>query len=409
MRTRCLLILSLLLGLSLALTVPAPAQQVLVQNGATVEVANGGALDLQGATMDFGPVGTTNRLRETSRGRVTGGRLTADRALNSPSQADPAGLGAVLSASVDLGEVSVTRGHTVQTASNGNESIRRYYDIAPSGTNSGLSATLTHSYADAELNGLSESNVELFKSTDGGSTWSEEGSDTRDAQANTVTLSGIESFSRWTLGSRASPLPVELASFEATKGQTRGADKEAVTLSWTTASEQNNAGFEIQRRAEGSASGGSWEQVGFRDSKAPGGTSTEAQTYRFVDEKLPYAADTLAYRLRQVDVSGTATLIDPVTVARSGVSSLQLKEIYPNPAHRRVTVRFAVPDDAGAEDDVRLRLYDVLGRVVRTAVAGSKPGRTETQLSVSDLSSGVYFLRLRADGRAKTRRLTVVR
>jgi len=413
MRTRCLLTLSLLLGLSLALTVPAPAQQVLVQNGATVEVANGGALDLRGATMDFGPVGTTNRLSETSKGRVTGGLLTADRALSSPSQADPAGLGAVLSASVDLGEVTVTRGHAIQTGS-GNESIRRYYDIAPSGTNSGLNATLTHTYHDAELNGLSESDLELFRSTDGGSTWSEEGVDSRDASANEVTLSGIESFSRWTLGSQASPLPVELASFEATKAQTGGGDKEAVTLSWTTASEQNNAGFEIQRRAEGSApgrssSGGTWEQVGFRESKAPGGTSTEAQTYRFTDEELPYAADTLAYRLRQVDVSGTAQVTDPVTVARSGVSSLQLRETYPNPASRRVTVRFAVPDDAGADGDVRLRLYDVLGRQVQAVRTGAETGRYETQLSVSDLASGTYILRLEADGQAVTRKLTVVR
>lgn len=403
------LFFSLLLSVGLAL--PAPAQQVLVQNGATVEVANGGAWDLQGATMDFGPVGATARLDEKNKGRVTGGLLTADRALNSPSSADPAGLGAVLSASVDLGDVTVTRGHAAQTASNGNESIRRYYDIAPSGTNSGLSATLTHTYTDAELNGLSESGLELFKSTDGGSTWSEEGVDSRDASTNEVTLSGIESFSRWTLGSEASPLPVELASFEATTEEASAAGEEAVRLSWTTASEQNNAGFEIQRRTEGAPSGGTWKEVGFRDSKAPGGTTTEPKTYRFTDEDLPYAADTLSYRLRQVDASGAATLSDPVRVARSGVSSLQLKETYPNPAQRRVTVRFAIPDGAApaAQGEATLRLYDVLGREVQAVRTSAEPGRHETQLSVQDLASGVYVLRLRAGGNAQTQRLTVVK
>ena len=110
--------------------------------------------------------------------------------------------------------------------------------------------------------------------------WSQEGFDSRTTSptgGNTVTLSGIESFSRWTLGSGASPLPVELASFEATKAQAGGTGEEAVQLSWTTASERNNAGFEVQRKADGSGPGGTWEQVGFRESKAAGGN---AQTRR---------------------------------------------------------------------------------------------------------------------------------
>ncbi len=392
----------------MALALPAPAQQVLVQNGATARVSNGGVWHLQGGTMDFGPAGTTNRLKEIADGRVFGGLLTATRALDNPSSADPAGLGAELSVSVDLGEVTVTRGHEVQTASNGNESIERYYDISPSKNNSGLSATLTYAYADAELNGLSESNLELFKSTDGGSSWDEKGQDSRDASANTVTLSGIESFSRWTLGSSSSPLPVELASFE---GQVASgsAEEEAIQLRWRTASETGNAGFEIQRRAGTSPSASAWQKVGFQESKAEGGTTSEARSYRFTDEDLPYAADTLSYRLRQVDTDGSAQVSDPVKVARGGVSELQLKETYPNPTRSWVTVRYAVPEKRAAESDVRLRLYDVLGRQVQSVQAGAEAGRHETRLSVQDLASGVYVLRLSAGSTTETRRLTVVK
>ncbi|MEF8797526.1 MAG: T9SS type A sorting domain-containing protein, partial [Salinivenus sp.] len=390
---------------------PAPAQQVLVQNGATVQVQNGATFDLQGGQMDFGLAGATARLEETSAGRVAGGTLTATRALDGPSSADPAGLGAVLSASENLGEVTVVRGHTVQTGS-GNESIRRYYNLSATGTNSGLSATLTHTYHDAELNNLSESGLELFKSTDGGSTWSQEGADSRTTSptgGNTVTLNGVESFSRWTLGSSSSPLPVELASFEASRTDAGGAagSEEAVRLKWQTASESGNAGFRVERaRARGRGSESAWTEVGFVEG---GGTTSEAQSYRFTDTDLPYAADTLSYRLRQVDTDGSAQVTDPVTVARGGVSSLELKETYPNPARTRVTVRFAVPDDAGAEGDVRLRLYDVLGRQVQAVRTGAEGGRHETQLSVSDLASGVYVLRLQAGGNAQTRRLTVVK
>jgi hypothetical protein len=71
-------------------------------------------------------------------------------------------------------------------------------------------------------------------------------------------------------------------------------------------------------------------------------------------------------------------------------------------------VRFAVPEDRAA-DAVRLRLYDVLGRRVRTVRAEAEPGRHEHTLDVTGLSSGVYVLRLQAGGQTKTRKLTVVR
>jgi hypothetical protein len=406
----------LALILTLTLGTAAQAQTVRVHSGATVEVSNGSVLGLEGGEMDLGAAGSAARLSETSAGRVAGGTLTATRALNNPSSADPAGLGAQVSAGVDLGEVTVTRGHAAQTGS-GNQGIARYYDISPSKNNSGLSAELAHTYHDAELGGLAESDLELFKSTDGGSTWTEEGAGGRSTGptgGNTVTLSGIESFSRWTFGSRASPLPVELASFEGTT--TEG----GVRPQWRTASETESAGFEVQRRTGEGPSFGTWTQVGFVESKAEGGTSSEVRAYRFTDAEVPYAADSLRYRLRQVDTDGSAAVTDPVTVGRSGPEQLELLGTYPNPARSRAVVRYGVPEaiarEGGArEGEVTLRLYDVLGREVRTVRAGgaaAEAGRHETRLDVSGLASGVYLLRLSAGDApvpATTRRLTVAR
>jgi len=386
---------ALLVLLLLAAAAPvAPAQQVLVQNGATIEVSSGGTWDLEGSTMDFGPAGATARLDEQSAGRVTGGTLTAIRDLGSPSQADPAGLGAVLSASSTLGETTVTRGHTVQDAANGNTSIERYYDISSAQTNAGLGATLTFGYADAELGGIAEADLELFKSEDGGTTWSQEGASSRDAQANTVTLSGISSFSRWTLGGASSPLPVELIAFSGTQVEA------SVRLAWRTASETGNAGFRVQRR---SGAGATWETVGFVQSSAAGGTTSEPQSYRFEDATLPYAADALTYRLRQVDTDGTETVTEPITVRRE--TPLELQKTVPNPARRTATLRYAVPNG----ERMRIALYDVLGRKVRTVAAGAGQGRTETQLDLAGLASGTYFLRLEARGQSVTRSLTVAR
>jgi hypothetical protein len=389
----CILTFSFILAV--VFTVPATAQTVSVENGATVRVQNGTTWILESGTMDFGAVGATATLSEESRGRVYDGQLTATRALSSPSSADPAGLGIEISASADLGDVTVTRGHAIQTASNGNESIERYYDLSPSQNNSGLSATLTFSYNDAELNDHAESELEFFKSTDGGSSWLEEGVDSRDATANTATLSGIGSFSRWTLGSESSPLPVELAAFEGTVTES------GVDLTWQTASETGNAGFEIQRKRPGASGNAAWTKIGFVDGA---GSTSETKTYEFTDTDLPYAADTLSYRLRQVDTDGSANLSKTITVERS-VDEVELLGTYPNPAQQRATVGYALPE----EQKVSIRLYDVLGRQVRTVVSDTQEGRHQRTLDVGSLPSGVYFLRLRAGDETRTQKLTIAR
>jgi hypothetical protein len=375
-----------------------------VQNGATLRVQNGSIFGLEGGQMDFGPVGATARLGETGSGRVTEGTLTATRALDTPSGVDVAGLGAAISASVYLGAVTVTRGHAIQTGG-GNESIERYYDIAPSQNNAGLSATLTHGYADAELNGRAESDLELFKSDDGGATWSRKGAGSRDAAANTVTLSGIERFSRWTLGASSQPLPVELVSFEGAVVESGGgtAGRSAVRLTWTTASEAGNAGFEVQRRAE---TGASWKRVGYRSSKAEGGTTGQSHTYRFTDKAVPYAADSLRYRLRQMDLDGTTTLSAAVVVQRGAPDQLRLEAPFPNPARTGVTLRYVIP----ATTDARIELFNVLGQRIAALPQGAGPaGRVERHLDTSRLSNGLYFVRLTADGQVRTQRLSVVR
>ena len=192
--------------------------------------------------------------------------------------------------------------------------------------------------------------------------------------------------------SDGSPLPVELAAFSAQTSES------AVHLTWRTASETNNAGSEIERSG-GERAG--WTQVGVVDGA---GTSAESQRYSFTDADLPYAADTLEYRLRQVDVDGSESLSDRVTIQRT-VDEVELLGTFPNPARTQTTVQFAVP----GQQTVALKLYDVMGREVRTLARGPQEGRIEMQVGLSDLSSGIYFLRLQAGGTTKTQKMTVVR
>ena len=195
----------------------------------------------------------------------------------------------------------------------------------------------------------------------------------------------------------ATALPVELAAFDAVRDGSR------VTLTWTTASETNNAGFDVQRRVRTDATGkdGSWTTLGRVEGA---GTTTDPQVYRFTDATPPFEARTLTYRLKQVDLDGTASYSAPVTVQQT-VDGVTLRAPFPNPARGQATVQFAVPE----RQRVTIRLYDVLGRQVQTLVDGPREGRASAQVDVRTLPSGVYFLRLQAGGAVRTTRLTVVK
>ena len=217
-----------------------------------------------------------------------------------------------------------------------------------------------------------------------------------DDPSNDEIFATVGSLSEFALASNTEPLPVEIASF---KGTT--IEENQVRLTWQTASETNNAGFEVQRRA---GEQDSWTKVNFVESKAAGGTTSEAKSYQFKDADLPYAADKLEYRLRQVDLDGSESLSEPVIIQRA-VDEVELLGTFPNPARTQATIRFAVPE----QQSVTLRMYDVLGRQVQTIVDGEREGRQSMQVNVSDLPSGVYFLRLEAESQMKTQRMTVVR
>jgi hypothetical protein len=166
-----------------------------------------GSVNLNGKTITLA---STGYLTETP-GNVlfgTTGYITYTRNLGIPSSLNAGGLGAVLTATSNLGNTEVRRGHTVQTGLNGGTSIKRYYDITPA-NNTGLNASLIFKYDDSELNNKPESLLKLFKSTNTGTTWQYMVGSVN-INTNQITLNGITSFSRWSSDSSAASASIKM-------------------------------------------------------------------------------------------------------------------------------------------------------------------------------------------------------
>lgn len=209
------------------------------------------------------------------------------------------------------------------------------------------------------------------------------------------TSSGIETFERYIDIKTGDLLPVELTRFAASTTD------EAVLLQWRTASETNNAGFEVQHAPGDSTVTADWHALDFVEGA---GTTQRPQTYRYRIADMP--PGTHRFRLQQRDLDGTETFSPVVTTTLSLASPLRLTPPSPNPARQTATLRFGVQNAASAT----LAVYDALGRKVSTLHDGPPPtGRLQTvRVNTTQLPSGTYFVRLSTENRTQVQKLTVV-
>jgi len=209
----------------------------------------------------------------------------------------------------------------------------------------------------------------------------------------------------WVLFGDQALLPVELSTFDAT--QTEG---DAVRLSWTTASEQNNGAFRVQHAGPlgsaspapaGSNEDGRWTTLG---SVAGSGTTSQPQNYTFTAKNL--SIGTHEFRLRQVDLDGTTNVHDPISVDVQMEEPVRLEAPAPNPVQQQATLSFAVQEPV----ETRVTLHNALGQKVATLFHGRPEGQSATSVPIqtAELASGIYFIRLYAGPRTRTERLTVV-
>lgn len=188
------------------------------------------------------------------------------------------------------------------------------------------------------------------------------------------------------------PLPVELASFTAFVASA------SVKLQWSTISELNNKGFDIERKSDGK----SWEKINFI---AGIGTSNLTHNYTFTDGGL--RTGKYNYRLKQIDYNGNFKYHDLSEAVNIGVPlRYSLEQNYPNPFNPATVINFQLP----AEGFVSLKIYDISGREVKQLVSEVKQaGYYSVQFNASNLSSGVYFYKMQAGDFMSVKKMALVK
>lgn len=354
-----------------------------IQIGAGITFTSG-LIDLNAQNILLQPTALLNGESESSRITGTsGGYVQITNTLNAPSMANAGNLGAIITSSQNLGSTVIRRGHTSQSSGGGTgNSILRFYDIVPT-ANVSLNATLQLNYFDAELSGITENSLVLYKSVDNVN-WTNQGFDTRNTTDNYVIKSGLTDFSRWTLSSPSFTLPLTWVSFNT---QCIGSGSR---ISWKTLQEQNTASFMIRRSTDGFT----WTEIG---NIPAAGSSQTTMSYVYTDQQSPAA--TSYYQILQRDLDGRITN-SPVLTSRCGQP--ESIKVYPNPVQTNCWVII----QAETASTVTLRLFDNKGAQLKEKVVNIQKGNNQIALSLNGFIPGSYPLVMTwSDGKVKVVKL----
>jgi hypothetical protein len=238
----------------------------------------------------------------------------------------------------------------------------------------------------------------ILKSTDGGENWIIQDSITSTSDIlNSVHF--INQNEGWVTGlnmllytnNGGGVVPVELSSF------TARSENKKVILEWTTATELNNNGFEIQRRVAES----DFATIGFVKGE---GTTTKQKEYSYIDKDLTDGK--YFYRLKQVDYNGSYEYSNVIEVDVRSLNEYALEQNFPNPFNPSTTIGYVLKEKTIA----KLVLLNAIGEEVAVLVNEEQDnGFHKIDFNSSTLASGVYFFRLQAGSFVQTRKMILLK
>ncbi|MBL7723375.1 MAG: T9SS type A sorting domain-containing protein [Chitinophagaceae bacterium] len=338
-----------------------------------------GLIDLNNNNIFLQPAASLNGESETSRimGSV-GGFVEITNTLNAPSSINAGNLGAIITSGINLGSTTIRRGHQSQTNGSGlGHSIHRYFDINPS-NNSALNATLRFQYFDAELNGLAENILTMWKS-ENTSNWTSEGFTSRNGTINYVEKTGIPGFSRWTLSSPGNPLPVTGFALSG-QWQNNGAK-----LNWKTETETNNDHFTIQRYYQTGQQ--QFADVATVPPQHIGGNSTNTTSYDYFDAAVSSSHGSVFYRIRQADIDNRFTFSNTIRITPGGML-LFIDKVYPTIVQSQLNIQVGnIP-----LDKITITIHDMAGKLIMQKTMSYQ----SQQVQLPVISSGMYHLKIQS-------------
>ena len=181
--------------------------------------------------------------------------------------------------------------------------------------------------------------------------------------------------------------PVELLHFE---GEVQSSGN---LLQWMTASESNNAYFNIARSLDGK----NFEDIALVKSL---GDSQSLQAYTYLDRSAPNGL--VYYQLSQTDLNGLHEQLATISLQR-GEGGLAIENVYPIPAEKHIQIHFQTP----TEGLLQLKAMNIHGQVVFQSNSAVQSGLNELTLDVSTWIEGVYILQMEVEGKQLTTKIVV--
>ncbi len=239
----------------------------------------------------------------------------------------------------------------------------------------------------------------VYRSTDSGTTWAREGlgfpfvpaMDFDYAVSNGVRYLRVGTHGRSAFETDLDFIvPVELTSF------TANALDGNIELNWTTATELNNSGFEIQR----SINDEGFENIAF----IPGfGTTTDPKEYSYIDENI---SGFIKYRLKQIDFNGNYEYSKIVEVNSLLNLSYELRQNYPNPFNPITNITYILPSSS----QVKLTVFNSVGETVELLInEAQSEGKYDVVWNAASYPSGVYFYKLETGSFIETKKMILLR
>jgi len=193
------------------------------------------------------------------------------------------------------------------------------------------------------------------------------------------------------------PTPVELSNFAGFAANGKN------ILEWTTATESNNYGFEIQRSKTKNSN---FEKIGFVEGN---GTTSKPSHYKFIESDP--IAEKCYYRLKQVDFNGEYSYSEVIEIKINLPNEFEINQNYPNPFNSSTIISYKLPQYSFVE----IKIFDINGRLVNSIIdefqeAGNKlVNWNGVDSDGTNVPSGMYFYKITAMNVTKFGRMTLIK